>query len=386
MRIVRPISFVVLTAAALVLSSCGKAVEAKKADPAAEAILVSTAKVEVADVSTPIVATGNIAPVKSTDIGPSVDGIIDEVMVAVGDVVTKGQPLFRTRDVDIKLQVRELEQQVALARAQYANATNEMKRQNSLKSGGWVSQSRMDTTRTNAAVAAAQVGVWEARLAAARQQLKDTIVRAPYAGVVTRKDVYEGRFMATRFGGGGMMGGAAGVVQIMDIAIVAAIVNVPETYLAQIELGLPAKIHVDGLDKTYDAKILVVNHRVDERARSVEVRFAIGNNDLKIKPGLFCRADIMPPARKALVVARKAMLGGEGARYAFFAENGRAKKIALSTRDLDGERMEITSNVPEGTLLLTGPNLAKLADGMAVTIEGGPAKPAPSTAPKAASL
>ncbi len=386
MRIVRPISFLVLAAAAMVLASCGKAVEAKKADPVAEAILVSTAKVEMADVATPIVGTGNIAPVKLTDIGPSVDGIIDEVMVAVGDVVTKGQPLFRTRDVDIKLQVRELEQQVALARAQYANATNEMKRQNSLKSGGWVSQSRMDTTRTNAAVAAAQVGVWEARLAAARQQLKDTIVRAPYAGVVTRKDVYEGRFMATRFGGGGMMGGAAGVVQIMDIAIVAAIVNVPETYLAQIELGLPAKIHVDGLDKTYDAKILVVNHRVDERARSVEVRFAIGNNDLKIKPGLFCRADIMPPARRVLVVARKAMLGSEGARYAFFAENGRAKKIALSARDLDGERMEITSNVPEGTLLLTGPNLAKLADGMAVTVEGGPAKPAPSAAPKAASL
>ena len=285
--------------------------------------------------------------------------------------------------MDIKLQVRELEQQVALARAQYANATSDMKRQNSLKSGGWVSQSRMDTTRTNSAVALAQLGVWEARLAAARQQLKDTVVRAPYDGVITREDVYEGRFMATRFGGGAM-GGAAGVVQIMDIAIVAAIVNVPESYLAQLELGLPAKIHVDGLDKTYDTKILVINHRVDDRTRSVEVRFAIDNKDFKIKPGLFCRADILPPARKVLVVARKAVLGNEGSRYAFVAENGRAKKIALSARDLDGERVEITSNVPAGTLLLTGPNIAQLADGMAVTVESEK-RPAPPT-PKAASL
>ena len=387
MRLFLSAYFLVSIALAASLAGCGKAVEAKKVEPAAAAISVTTEKVVLAEISTPIVGTGNIAPVRSTDIGPSVDGIIDEVMVHVGSVVTKGEPLFRTRDVDIKLQVRELEQQVALARAQKANADNDMRRQDSLKSGGWVSQSRMDTSRTSSAVAAAQVGVWEARLAAARQALKDTVVRAPYGGVITRKETFEGRFMATRsFGGGGAPGASSGVVQLMDIATVAPIVNVPEVYLSQIELGLPAKIHVDGLEKSYDAKILVINHRVDERARSVEVRFAVENQDLKIKPGLFCRADIMPPARKVLVVSRKAVLGSEGAHFAFFAENGRAKKIALSARDLDGARMEITSNVPEGTALLAGPNLSQLVDGMAVTIEGAVKKPATSTTPKAASL
>lgn len=385
MRISRPATFLVLAALAASAAGCGKAVEATKAEPAVEAIAVSTAKVERADVSTPIVATGNITPIRLTDIGPTVDGIIEEVMVGVGDVVKKGDPLFRTRDIDIKLQIRELESQVALARAQNDNANNDMRRQNALKSGGWVSQSRMDTTRTNAAVARAQVGVWEARLAAAHQQLKDTVIHAPYDGVITRKDVYEGRFMATR-GGGAMMGGPSGVVQIMDIAIVAAIVNLPESYLSQIELGLPAKIHVDGIAAPFDSKISVVNHRVDERTRSIEVRLGIANKDLKIKPGLFCRVDILPPARKVLVVARKAVLGSEGARYAFVAKNGRAKKIALSTRDLDGQRVEITSNIPEGTLLLTGPQLAQLVDGMAVKVEDEKAKTEPSSAPKAASL
>ena len=371
----------------LALGACGKSADVAKSEAkqTVDAVVVSTAKIELADVATPVIGTGNITPVKLTDIGPSVDGIIEEVMVAVGDVVKKGQPLFRTRDVDIKLQVRELEQQVALGRAQQSKADNDMRRQNSLKSGGWVSQSGLETTRTNSAVAAAQLGVWEARLAAARQQLKDTIVRAPYDGVITRKDVYEGRFMATRFGGAAP-GGASGVVQIMDIGIVAAIVNVPETYLPQIALGLPAKIHVDGMDKTYDAKVAVINHRIDDRTRSVEVRFGIDNKDLKIKPGLFCRAEILPPARKVLVVARKAVLGSEGAHYAFVSESGRAKKILLSARDLDGERVEITSNVPAGTVLLTGPGLSQLVDGMAVTIEGETAKPAPATAPKAASL
>ena len=227
----------------LAVGACGqspsKPAETKKIE---EALSVTPSKVERASVAAPITGSGNVTPLRQTDIGPSVDGIIEAVMVKVGDTVKKGQPLFHTRDVDIRLQVREMDRQVALARAQNANAQADLRRQDALKTGGWVSQSRMDTMRTNAAVTSAQAGVWEARLAQARQNLSDTIVRAPYDGVITRKDVFEGRFMATRFGGG------AGVVQIMDIDTVAAIVNVPEVYVSQIKLDMPARVHVDGFD------------------------------------------------------------------------------------------------------------------------------------------
>jgi len=348
----------------LAVGACGqspsKPAETKKIE---EALSVTPSKVERASVAAPITGSGNVTPLRQTDIGPSVDGIIEAVMVKVGDTVKKGQPLFHTRDVDIRLQVREMDRQVALARAQNANAQADLRRQDALKAGGWVSQSRMDTMRTNAAVTSAQAGVWEARLAQARQNLSDTIVRAPYDGVITRKDVFEGRFMATRFGGG------AGVVQIMDIDTVAAIVNVPEVYVSQIKLDMPARVHVDGFDKPFDATVAVINHRVDNQTRSVEVRIAIANKDHKILPGLFCTVDLTPAPRSVLAADRKAVLGGDGAHYAFVAENGRAKKISLSTRDLDRERLEILSNVPEGTELLGGPNLARLSDGIAVKVE-----------------
>ena len=365
-----------LTAAALTLAGCGKSAEtnAAKADTAPLAVVVSTVKVAAADVATPIIATGSLTPSRQTDIGPSVDGIIDEVMVGVGSRVKKGEALFRTRDIDIKLQVQELEKQVALARAQLRNAQADYKRQDSLKGGGWVSQARMDTTKTNADVAAAQLGVWEARLAQSRQQLKDTIVRAPYDGVISKKEVYEGRFMATRFGGGGMMGGAAGVVQIMGIDPLAVIVVAPATYFEQLKLGMTGRIYVDGIAKPFEAKVAVINYGVDYKARSVEVRMALPNPGYKILPGLYCRVELMPEPRKTLVVDRKAILGPDGSRYAFTAQNGRAKKVTVSVRAIDGERVEILSNVPEGTELLTGPNLSQLADGVPVTLEGA-AKP-----------
>lgn len=363
-------------ALALSLASCGKPAETKNAkeEAAAAAVVVSTVKVTKAEIALPIVATGSLTPSRQTDIGPSVDGIIEEVMVGVGSRVKKGDPLFRTRDVEIRLQVQELEKQVALARAQLKNAQNELRRQNSLKGGGWVSQSRMDTTRTNSDVAAAQLGVWEARLAQGRQQLKDTLVRAPYDGVISKKDVYEGRFMASRFGGGGIMGGATGVVQIMGIDPLAVIVTAPATYFSQLKLGMTGRIFVDGIDKPFEAKVAVINYGVDYKARSVEVRLALPNADYKVLPGLYARVELMPEARKTLVVDRKAILGPDGSRYAFVALNGRAKKIALSTREIDGERVEIVSNVPEGTEFLMGPNLSQLADGVAVTLESATPK------------
>jgi RND family efflux transporter MFP subunit len=338
---------------------------------------VSTARVTKASIAVPILATGSLTPVRQTDIGPFVDGIIEKVWVGVGSRVKEGEPLFKTRDIDIRLQVRELEGQVALARAQLANAKSELNRQNALKSGGWVSASRMDTTKTGSDVAAAQLGIAEARLAEARQQLSDTVVRAPYKGVISRKDVYEGRFMATRFGG--LAGGASGVVQIMAIDPLAVIVVAPSTYFGQMKVGMRALVHIDGLEKPVEAKVAVVNYGVDYKSRGVEVRLALPNPDYKILPGLYAKVDLFPDAHPALVVERRAILGPEGARYAFVAENGRAKKIKLSVHELDGERVEITSNVPEGTELLTGPNLAQLADGVPVKIDQ-PAKPAkPST-------
>lgn len=373
----RPVSAAFLAVLALGLASCGQRTEAKdqSKDAAPIAVSVSTVKVAKADIAVPIMATGSLTPSRQTDIGPTVDGIIDEVMVAVGSKVKKGQALFRTRDVDIKLVVLEQEKQVALARAQLRNAQADLKRQDSLKGGGWVSQSRMDTTKTNADVAAAQLGIWEARLAQGRQQLKDTVVRAPYDGVISKKEVYEGRFMATRFGGGGAMGGAAGVVQIMGIDPLAVIVAAPATYFEQLKEGMTGRIYVDGIAKPFEAKVAVINYGIDYKARSVEVRMALPNPDYKILPGLYCRVELIPNARKALVVSRKAILGPDSSRYAFTVQNGLAKKIALSTREIDGERVEILSNVPEGTDLLTGPNLSQLADGVPVTIEGAAARP-----------
>jgi RND family efflux transporter MFP subunit len=376
----------ILAAAVLVLAACGQddakkteqrvADEAKAIAQTPPAPVLEEAAVTRVTVSEPITGTGSLFAVRTTDVGPSVDGIIDAVFVKVGDVVKKGQPLFRTRDVDARLTVQEVERQLSLARAQARNAAADLRRQTQLKGGGWVSAARMDNTRTSADVANAQVGVWEARLAQARQHLTDTVVRAPYNGVITRRDADEGRFMATRTGGfgGGGSGGGSGVVQVMQIDPIAAIVQVPERYLNAIQTGMMAAIMIDSVAGEFKTDVRVVNYRLDIATRSIEVRMALPNPDFKLRPGLFCRAVFEQAPRSVLTVDRRAIFGPEGAQYAFVADGTLARKVAVTARPLPSGQLEILSNVPEGTKFLMGQGAEALSDGSVLPGRGAPVR------------
>lgn len=378
-------TIVLALAACLALAGCGQGDAKKSETPSAKAdvpaappaaLQLEQAPVTRTMVSEPIIGTGSIFAVRTTDVGPSIDGIIDQVFVKVGDVVKKGQPLFRTRDVEARLAVQEVERQLGLAKAQARNAAAEFSRQSQLKSGGWVSASRMDNTRTSVDVANAQVGVWEARLSQARQHLADTLVRAPYDGVITRRDADEGKFMATRIPGGQGGQGGGGVVQIMQIDVVSPVVQVPERYVTAIRIGMPVTVKIDSMDGEFKTDVRVINHRLDMATRSVEVRMALANPDLKIRPGLFARATFAPEPRNVLTVDRRAVFGPEGAQYAFVADGGLARRVPVTTRTLASGQLEILSNVREGMKFLMGPGAETLSDGSALPGLVSPARSA----------
>lgn len=343
------------------LTACGPS-ETLETKNVVQPIPISTTTVAREVRVEPIIGTGTISALRTTDVGPSVDGIIEEVFVRVGARVTKGQPLFRTRDTELKLKVEELAAMVALAEAEAQNATRDLNRFTKLGRTGAASQGRVDDAKARAEVTQAQLKVAEAQLAQAKQLLADAIVVAPYDAVVTRRDVDEGRFMATRMGGG-MSGGSSGVVQIMQIDIVGAIVQVPESELSRLSLGQTARLTVAGLDDMVPAKVDIINDRVDPTTRGVEVRLAVANPDYAIKPGTFVRAEIDPEGRSVLVLARSAVLGTGASRYVFQAEGNAAKRTPVQVRELDAATLEIVSGLSEGAEVLTGPGIQRLYDG-----------------------
>ena len=311
----------------------------------------------------PVFGTGTLAAVKTSEIGPRVDGIIDAIAAKVGDRVAEGQELFRTRRVEYEIRVREAEHGARLARAEAAKARRDSERARTLNEKGVASSEQLDAARTAREIAEARLGVAETALARARQDLADTVVRAPYAGVITRRYVDEGTMLRT------MLSSGSTVVQLMQTDVVVAIVQLPELELPRVRVGTRARVRVDGAGREFDGEVAVLNDRVDPLTRAFEVRIPVENPDLSLKPGLFVRIELLPDPRDATVVERRAVLGSGDERWVMVAEDGRARRREVAVRELDATRFEVVRGLAPGDVVLAGPNLPLVGEGTPVSFE-----------------
>lgn len=349
----------------LTLAACG-ADEPAKDERGNEArnpqLQVSAHKVRMTDVQDTVIGTGTIAARQSSNIGVSVEGIVERIFVRVGDRVAKGDPLFRTRQVDYELARDELASARDLANAQLELAELAFSRVSDLHQRGNAPTARLDEARANLKVARAQAGMAAAKYARAEQNLADTIVRAPFEGVVTERYVDEGVYMSKRFGTGG-----SAIVQVQEIFIVAAIVRIPERHVERIGLGTPGRLKVDGIETIFESEIDIFNDRIDHRTRTIEVRLAIANRDYAIKPGLFVRAELFPEARRVLLIPRGAVLGARSSPHVFVLANMKASERQITVREFDAGSYEVLSGLSEGERVLAGPDLPRIMEGSPVS-------------------
>lgn len=374
----------------LALGACGKD-EKKAADagkpvtataPAAveqKPIELSIVKPVTEQIIEPVVGTGSISASQKSNIGPSVSGILEKTFVAVGDRVKQGDPLFEIRKTDYVIRLQEAQFQVKLAEADFTNAKAEYERISELKSSGVVSKGQMDKIQAQYSVSEARLGIARANLAKARQALDDTTVHAPYDGVIVYQYKYDGEYMSVMGGppgmgdGGGASGGGGGggrgVFDISKIDVVAAIVEIPETKLRFVRLGTPGIVRIDGMGKEYPSQVHVINDQVDTVSRKVQLRLAILNPDYAIKPGLFARATLTSDPRPAITLDRRAVLGPQDAQYVFVAVDGHAKQTKITSRELDARRVEILEGLTPEDHVLMGPNLTRVRDGDAISVE-----------------
>ncbi|MGE0668282.1 MAG: efflux RND transporter periplasmic adaptor subunit [Sphingomonadales bacterium] len=347
--------------AALLLAACGDGQSATA--PTAEAVSLRVAMVREQDIAAPILATGEVHADKITEIKPRVDGVIDAVFVDVGDRVTAGQPLFRTRQADYRNRLAEQEQALALAQAELKQAAGDLERAASLRGKGVVSQGRMDEVQARHDTARARLGMAEAGLAQARQSLSDATVTAPYDGIVT------GRFMDE----GTMIQVATSNTPVLEVAkldTVEVIARVAAVHLPRLKPETRVTVAVEGVPEPVEARLGVVNDKVDARTRSAEIRLHLPNPDLAIKPGLFAKLTLTPEPRRAAVLSRAAVLGAADDTYVFVEQGRTARRKPVSVRDLDAELVEVVSGLKPGEAALAGPALADLRDGAPVRVEG----------------
>jgi RND family efflux transporter MFP subunit len=292
---------------------------ASESKPAAEVApplpQVTVAPVEQETVTDHRELLGRVDARETVEIRPRVSGHIDEVLMKAGQIVEKGEVLFRIDPRWYQAQADLAEAAVERAKVRVGIAESEAKRTAGLVSARAVSVEESETRNSRLAEARTELQSAEAALATARLDLEHTVVRAPIRGKVSREMVTAGNLVS------GNPGGATLLTTIVSTGDVYVYADVDETTSLTFDrlrregniAGEDGKVTVEmqvGDEEGFPHRgyIESADNRVDPATGTLVYRMVFPNADEKLVPGLFARVrlPVSSPA-PALMVSERAI-------------------------------------------------------------------------------
>ena len=317
-----------------------------------------------------ILVTGSLVAEHEVLVSPQIEGFrISEILVEEGDHVAKDQVLARLSDDTLKAQLAQLEANLTRADASIAQARSRITeaeankkqaeaafaRAEELIRSGTTSRSTYDereaAARTSAAaVTLAQDGLLvaqadktqiEAQIRESKLRLGYTDIKAPEAGIVSRRTAKVGALASAV---------ADPLFRIIAGGNIELDAEVPEIYLPRLSVGLTARIEAAGL-KPRTGKVRLISPEVDKATRLGRVRIFIGQDEA-LRIGSFARAAIDTSKKDALGIAATAVLNRDSGPTVQVVKNGVVETRKVVTGMRSGGKVEIVDGLSEGELVV----------------------------------
>ncbi len=332
------------------------------------AIPVEVTTIKTGDLRKVFSFTGNIEPWRQLNVVPDVGGKVAKIHVEVGDRVAEGQTLAELDAETFKLRLEQAKAGLAVAQAGFNDAERNWERIKELKGKGSVSEQQYEKVQLGYNAANAQLQQARAAFDLAEWQLRVSVMKAPFAGVITGKYMNEGEIINPQMPGG------RGVVGLMDFSTVKITVRATEIQVHQILPGQRAEVRVDAYADVSAGKVYAVSSAADPGSRTFEVQIKVPNQDFALKAGMFCRVKIIVNERNnVLTVPVDAILNEEGKHYAFVIESDRAVKRSVELGLQEGTVVELLSGLYKGEKVVTvGKEMVQ--DSSRVDVKGGEAQ------------
>lgn len=305
----------VLGVSAIALTGCGdKKDKVKTPKGPAAAQTVSIVTVSSQPIPRQINATGTISPWEEVPVGAETGGLTAvSVNAEEGQVVQAGQVLVKLNDSLIAAQLRQQQASVASAKATLAEAQAALGRAQELKARGYLSQASLDTATARQGTATANLAAAEAARAETSARLAQTAIRAPVGGLISRRSVTKGQIVSA----------GNELFRIVRDSRLELDADLPETDLAAVKAGMPARIYSDRVGET-TGRVRIVTSEVNTTTRLGVARIALSSMG-GFRPGMFARATIDAGDQPALVVPSAAVLYRENRPGVFVVDS--AKKV-----------------------------------------------------------
>jgi HlyD family secretion protein len=254
-----------------------------------------TADVDRGTIIQYVTATGTLNPVALVNVGTQVSGTVSAVNVDFNDRVKKNQVLLVIDPTLLQAVIKQNEAALDAARAQYALADSNYRRNEQLVKQGFISAAALEQLKQTMDSAAAQVKVNEAQLERARADLANSIIRSPIDGIIIKRTADPGQTVAASFQTPNLF------VIARDLTKMQIDTNVSEADVGMLKDGQPVRFVVDAFpDREFEGKVrqfrLAAN--VSQNVVTYNVVIDVDNPDELLKPGLTAQVRIITANRQ----------------------------------------------------------------------------------------
>lgn len=316
-------------------------------------------------------ASGYVTARRAATVSSKVTGKVVEVMVEEGMKVELGQILARLDSSNAEKSLKLSEAQLESARkaldetrANLEQAERELRRATELAASKVASQSELDRAETEAkairarlarqladvAVAERDVNLWQ-------QQLEDTVIRAPFAGIVTSKNAQPGEMISPMSAGGFTR---TGICSIVDMNSLEVQVDVNESYINRVVAGQPVESTLDSYpDWKIPSKVIAIIPTADRQKATVKVRVGFEKLDPRILPDMGVKVAFQgsgegSSAAASITLPKASIRSRDGRDIVWVVRDGRLERRAVTVGAIRGDEALIAAGLSSGERVVVG--------------------------------
>ena len=250
---------------------------------------------------TPVLtASGYVVARRKAVVSAKIQGRLAELNVEEGSRVVQGQVIARLDSADYQAQVDVARAQVQRAEADFAEQQRQVRLTQSLADAGVVSRDQLDAALSRVRLAEASLSQSRAGVSLSEANYQNTLIRAPFSGVVVKKMAEVGESVTPIPPGVNISTSSGAVVALADMATLEAEVDVSESNVAKLHNGQPAEVSVEAFpDRVYRAALRQVIPTADRTKATVTVKVAIQDNDKDLRPEMSVKVTFLELATNA---------------------------------------------------------------------------------------
>jgi len=330
-------------------------------------------------------ASGYVTARREATVSSKVTGKVIEVLIEEGMKVEAGQVLARIDSSNVQASFNLSQAQLEAARSslnenrvRLEEAEREFRRISQLAENKIATQADLDraeaevkSLKARLAKQAADVSVAEREVALWQQQMEDTVIRAPFVGVVTVKNAQPGEMISPMSAGGSFT--RTGICTIVDMNSLEIEVDVNESYINRVEAGQRVEAMLDSYaDWRIPSKVIAIIPTADRQKATVKVRVGFEKLDPRILPHMGVKvafqsaADSSQPASRSIAVPKSAVRQENSRDVVWLVRDGQVERRAVSVAARQGDEVTLASGLNSGDKVVIE-SAGELADGMKVT-------------------